>query len=53
MGQLETENEWLRGLLVQRNGGIGLESVAKDKAAAEKAENEKDKKQGVSTTEAA
>ena len=23
VGQLETENEWLRGLVVEKNGGVG------------------------------
>lgn len=54
MGQLETENEWLRGLVVERNGVASLESVTRDRgAAADKGEGEKDKKKGVGTTEPA
>lgn len=54
VGQLETENEWLRGLVVERNGVVSLESVTRDRgAAAEKREGEKDKKKGVGTTETA
>lgn len=54
MSQLETENEWLRGLVVERNGVTSLESVTRDRGAAtDKAEGEKDKKKGVGTTEAA
>lgn len=52
--QLETENEWLRGLVVERNGMVSLESAARDRGArADKGEGEKDKKKGVGTTEAA
>ena len=54
VGQLETENEWLRGLVVERNGVVSLEGVTRDRgAAAEKREGEKDKKKGVGTTETA
>lgn len=54
MSQLETENEWLRGLVVERNGVVSLESAARDRgAAANKDEGEKEKKKGVGTTETA
>ncbi len=54
VAQLETENEWLRGLLVERNGAVGLEKAIKDREeVTEKVEGEKDRKKGVGTTEAA
>lgn len=54
VGQLETENEWLRGLVVERNGVASLENVARERGAeAVKVEGEKDKKKGVGTPEAA
>lgn len=54
MGQLETENEWLRGLVVERNGVVSLEKVARDReATSDRVEGERDKKKGVGTTEAA
>lgn len=54
MGQLETENDWLRGLVVERNGVVNLESVARDRGAApDKDKSEKDKKKGVGGPEAA
>lgn len=53
VSQLETENEWLRGLVVERNGVVSLENVSRDRAAtADQGEGEKDKKKGVGTTEA-
>lgn len=54
VSQLETENEWLRGLVVERNGVVSLDKVSKDRAAAaDQSEGEKDKKKGVGTIEAA
>lgn len=48
--QLETENEWLRGLVVDRNGVVGLEKAMKDREEmVEKVEGEKDRKKGVGT----
>ena len=51
VGQLETENEWLRGLVVERNGGAGLDAMVKDReAVAEKNRREKERKKGVGTS---
>lgn len=51
VAQLETENEWLRGLVVDRNGVVGLEKAMKDREEVlEKVEGEKDRKKGVGTT---
>lgn len=51
VNQLETENEWLRGLVVDRNGVVGLEKAMKDREEAiEKVEGERDRKKGVGTT---
>lgn len=48
--QLETENEWLRGLVVDRNGVVGLEKAMKDREEMiEKVEGERDRKKGVGT----
>lgn len=48
--QLETENEWLRGLVVDRNGVVGLEKAMKDREEmVEKVEGERDRKKGVGT----
>lgn len=51
VNQLETENEWLRGLVVDRNGVVGLEKAIKDREeAVEKVAGERDRKKGVGTT---
>lgn len=50
VNKLETENEWLRGLVVDRHGVLGLERAMMDREeVVEKVEGEKDRKKGVGT----